>query len=183
MDMNTMTPPRKGLKTRPYSMDMEDHIATLPKKGLKTRPYNIGMEKKGSKKYDYNVYMDMEKEDLKKLSKGQLLNQGAGTPAKRPPKPTRAPPLPPNDGFNFDDDIFQTENTSLGKFKIVGIRNRENKKFKSYTNEFRVKILKELDNDNEIYHIFQELVKTVKKRRKLSNNDMIRGSHSKRRAS
>ena len=92
----------------------------------------------------------------------------------RPPKPTRAPPLPPNDGFNFDDDIFQTENTSLGKFKIVGIRNRENKKFKSYTNEFRVKILKELDNDNEIYHIFQELVKTVKKRRKLSNNDMIR---------
>ena len=37
----------------------------------------------------------------------------------RPPKPTRAPPLPPNDGFNFNDDIFQTENTSLGKFKIV----------------------------------------------------------------
>ena len=31
-----------------------------------------------------------------------------------------------------------------------------------------------MDNDNEIYHIFQELVKTVKKRRKLSNNDMIR---------
>ena len=93
---------------------------------------------------------------------------------RRPPKPTRAPPLPPNDGFNFDDDIFQTENTSLGKFKIVGIRNRENKKFKNYTNEFRVKILKELENDNEIYHIFQELVKTVKKRRKLSNNDMIR---------
>ena len=93
---------------------------------------------------------------------------------QRPPKPTRAPPLPPNDGFNFDDDIFQTENTSLGKFKIVGLRNRDNKKFKSYTNEFRVKILKELDNDNEIYHIFQELVKTVKKRRKLSDNDMIR---------
>ena len=92
----------------------------------------------------------------------------------RPPKPTRAPPLPPNDGFNFDDDIFQTENTSLGKFKIVGIRNRENKKFKSYINEFRVKILKELDNDNEIYQIFQELVRTVKKRRKLSDNDLIR---------
>ena len=92
----------------------------------------------------------------------------------KPPKSTRAPPLPPNDGLNFDDDIFQTENKSLGKFKIVGLRNRENKKFKSYTNEFRVKVLKELDNDNEIYHIFQELVKTVKKRRKLSNNDMIK---------
>ena len=185
-----MTLPRKGLKTRPYSMDMEDHIvtqpkrvlktrpysmdmnkdiATLPKKGLKTRPYNIVMEKKGLKKYDYNVDMDMEK-----LTKGQLLKQGAETPAKRPPKPTRAPPLPPSNDFNFDDDIFQTKNTSLGKFKIVGIRNRENKKFKSYTNEFRVKVLKELDDDNEIYHIFQELVKTVKKRRNLSDNDLIR---------
>ena len=28
--MNIVTPPKNGLKTRPYSMDMEDHIATLP---------------------------------------------------------------------------------------------------------------------------------------------------------
>ena len=90
--MNTMTLPKKGLKTRPYSMDMEDHIVTLPKrglktrpysmdmnkdivtlprKGLKTRPYNIGMEKKGLKKYEYNI--DMEKKDLKKLTKRQLI--------------------------------------------------------------------------------------------------------------
>ena len=60
---------------------------------------------------------------------------------RRLPKPTRAPPLPPNDGFNFDDDIFQTENTSLGKFKIISVQSRENKKFKSYTNEFKLKIL------------------------------------------
>ena len=92
MDMNTETLPKKGLKTRPYSMDMEDHIvtlpkrglkrrpysmdmnkdiATLPKKGLKTRPYIIGIVKKGLKKYDYNI--DMEKKDLKKLTKGQLI--------------------------------------------------------------------------------------------------------------
>ena len=91
------------------------------------------------------------------------------------PKPvTRIPPLPPNDGFNFDDDIFQTENTSIGKFKIISLQSRENKKFKSYTNEFKVKILKKLDDVKEIYHIFQELVKTVKKRRKLSKNDMLR---------
>ena len=84
--MNIVTPPKKGLKTRPYSMDMEDHIVTLPKrglktrpynkdmnmdiatlpmKGLKTRPYNIGMEKKGLKKYDHTMYME-------KLTKGQL---------------------------------------------------------------------------------------------------------------
>ena len=40
-----MTLPRKGLKTRPYSMDMEDHIVTLPKRGLKTRPYSMDTNK------------------------------------------------------------------------------------------------------------------------------------------
>ena len=80
----------------------------------------------------------------------------------------------PSVPFKFDDDIFQTENTSLGKFKIISTRKRENKKFKSYTNEFKVKILKKLDDDKDIYHIFQEIVKTVKKRRNLSNNDMLR---------
>ena len=158
MDNNVATLPKKGLKTRPYRMDMnmDNNVATLPKKGLKTRSYNIGMEKSDLKERDHTTHMEK------------------GKPAKRPPKPTRAPPLPPSNDFNFDDDIFQTENMSLGKFKIVGIRNRENKKFKSYTNEFRVKVLKELDDDNEIYHIFQELVKIVKKRRNLSNNDLFR---------
>ena len=243
------------------------NIVTLPKKGLKTRPYNIGMEKRDLKKYDYTMYMDMEKEDLKKLSKGQLIRLLLKQKKKKPKvvivkdnKPTRPnrppPPIPegvkpfrptqtvklrrkqkvvddrpgwvrnPNtnrwikiDGptyrrlypiqhtlnkidkihqeinetskssddkykkvstqnipsvpFNFDDDIFQTENTSLGKFKIISVQSRENKKFKSYTNEFKVKILKKLDDVKEIYHIFQELVKTVKRRRKLSNNDMF----------
>ena len=62
MDMNITTLPKKGLKTKPYSMDMnkDDHIVALPQKGLKTRPYNIGMEK-------------MEKKDLKKFTKGQLI--------------------------------------------------------------------------------------------------------------
>ena len=47
-----MTLPEKGLKTGPYSMNMnkDDHIVTLPKKGLKTRPYNIGMEKRDLKR-------------------------------------------------------------------------------------------------------------------------------------
>ena len=48
MEDHTVTLPKKGLKTRPFCMDMnmEDNIATLPKKDLKTRPDNIGMEKK-----------------------------------------------------------------------------------------------------------------------------------------
>ena len=122
MDNNVATLPKKGLKTRPYSMDMNKDIATLPKNGLKTRPYNIGMEKKGLKKYDYTMYMDMEKEYLKKLSKAQLIrlilkqkkskmvsnhedlldnnpfkDEVAQEPAKRnkPTKPTRKPPPPP----------------------------------------------------------------------------------------
>ena len=32
MDMNTMTLPKRGLKTRPYNMDMNKDIATLPKR-------------------------------------------------------------------------------------------------------------------------------------------------------
>ena len=259
--MYTTALPKKGLKTRPYSMDMNKDTVTLPKKGLK--------------KYDYSIVYKMNKRDLKKLSKNQLIkllmereekkskvvivDDTKPTRPNRPPppipegvkpfrptqtvklrrkqkvvddrpgwvknpktnrwikidgptyrklypmqhvlnkidkthqeinetsksiddkykkvsyglddgeetpKPTRTPPLPPNDGFNFDDDIFQTENRSLEKFKIISVQSRQNKKFKSYTNEFRVKILKELDNDNEIYHIFQELVKTVKKEKK-----------------
>ena len=92
MDMNTATLPKKGLKARPYSMDMEDHIVTLPrkglktrlysmhmdkdivtlpKKGLKTRPYNIGMEKMDLQTRPYSIYM--EKKDLKKLTKRQLI--------------------------------------------------------------------------------------------------------------
>ena len=39
--MNIATPPKKGLKTRPYSMDMNKDIATLPKKGLKKCDYDI----------------------------------------------------------------------------------------------------------------------------------------------
>ena len=38
-------------------MDMNKDIVTLPKKGLKTKPYNIGMNKR----------------DLKKLTKAQLI--------------------------------------------------------------------------------------------------------------
>ena len=68
-------------------------------------------------------------------------------PIGKPQPPT------PKDDFNFDDDIFQTENQSLEKFKIISVQSRENKKFKSYTNEFKVKILKKLDDVKEIYHI------------------------------
>ena len=37
-----------------------------------------------------------------------------------------------------------------------------------------MKIFKKLGDIKEIYHIFQELIKTVKKRRKLSSSDMLK---------
>ena len=70
-----MTLPKKGLKTRHYSkdMNMDNNVATLPKQGLKTRHYNKDMNERDLKKYDYTMNMDMEKEYLKKLTKGQLI--------------------------------------------------------------------------------------------------------------
>ena len=81
MDINITTLPKKGLKTKPYNIDMEDHIVTLPKKGLKTKPYGMDMNKdiatlpkKGLKTRPYNIDMEkIEKKDLKKLTKGQLI--------------------------------------------------------------------------------------------------------------
>ena len=113
---------------------------------------------------------------LHELNKKNMKPKIIGVDNTKPPKPSRDLQLPPTpkQEFNFDDDIFQTENQSLEKFKIISVQSRQNKKFKSYTNEFKVKILKKLDDDKDIYYIFQEIVKTVKKRRNLSNNDMLR---------
>ena len=76
---------QKGLKKCDYTIYMDMNIATLPKKGLKTRPYNIDMEKRDLKTRPHSKDMnerdlktrpyskDMEKKDLKKLTKGQLI--------------------------------------------------------------------------------------------------------------
>ena len=43
--MNITILHKKGLKTRPYNVNMnkDDHMVTLPKRGLKTRPYYMDM--------------------------------------------------------------------------------------------------------------------------------------------
>ena len=80
------------------------------------------MNERDLNKYDYTIYMDMEKKDLKKLTKRQLIklllkqkkskkvrnhedlldndpfkDEVAQEPTKhiKPPKPTRKPPPPP----------------------------------------------------------------------------------------
>ena len=96
---------------------------------------------------------EMNKKDLKKLTKAQLINlllkQEKSSQAREtsnsvkyivndfdnliiPPqerfrdRPPKSPPPPPI-LFDFDDDIFQTENQSLEKFKIIGVQSRQNK--------------------------------------------------------
>ena len=156
------TLPKRGLKTSQYKeLSKSQLIKLLLKRDSINKPISPPITGKWESVKPKPVPQKRVNEDILQPPKGLR---------DRPPKPTRKS----KDDFNFDDDIFQTENTSLGNFKIISIQNRENKKFKSYTNEFKVKILKKLDDVKEIYHIFQELVKTVKKRRKLSDNDMLR---------
>ena len=102
--------------------------------------------------------MDMNKKDLKRLSKSQLIKLILKQEAKKP-----------SNSVNEHEEIIKPI-----QIKIINIQSRQNKKFKSYMNEFKIKILKKLDDVKEIYHIFQELVKTIKSRRKLSDNDMLR---------
>ena len=61
--MNLKKCVQKGLKKCDYTIYMDMNIATLPKKGLKTRPYNIDMNERDLKTRPYNI--DMEKRDLK----------------------------------------------------------------------------------------------------------------------
>ena len=109
MDTNTMTLPRKGLQTRPYSMDMNKDIGTLPKKGLKTRPFNIGLEK-------------VEKKDLKKLTKGQLIKLLLK-------KVSNHEDLLDND--TFKDEVAQepTPPPRTGKWESVETQTRSTQKF------------------------------------------------------
>ena len=80
IDMNKedhmVTLPKKALKTRPCSMDInkEDHTVTLPKKGLKTRPHNIGMEKSSFKTRHYSK--DMNKKYLKEYDYAIHMDMG-----------------------------------------------------------------------------------------------------------
>ena len=89
----------------------------------------------------------------------------------RPKKPTRPPRLAP---FDFGAKISQTGNKSPGKFEIISTQNTKNEKFKSFTNEFRMKVTKKLENTSEVYSILQDLIRTTKRRRKLSDNDRLR---------
>ena len=152
-------------------MNDNNYITILPKRDLKTSSYKMNMNKKALKRLSKSQLIKLLIKHEKNGQANEFENsivpqpkQEESLPAKsvnnyedlifeppeqfrdkqRPPKPNRKPPLPPTPkgDFNFDNDIFQTENQSLEKFKIISVQSRQNKKFKIYTNEFKVKILK-----------------------------------------
>ena len=63
-------------------MNKKDHIMTLPKRDLKTRSYN----------------MDMNKKDLKRLSKLQLIKLLLKQESKKPSNSVNEPIPPPRTG-------------------------------------------------------------------------------------
>ena len=137
---------------------MDMNTMTLPRKGLKTRHHNKDMNERDLKKHDYTKYMDMEKECLKKLSKGQLiklllkqkeskkasnhedlLNNDpfkdgvAQEPAK--PRTDRPPPIP-----QAEDHII---NVPVPKIKEL------NKALKGHAKSYGIELL---DNLNPLNH-------------------------------
>ena len=97
---------------------MDMNIMTLPKKGLKTRPHNIGMEKKGLKKYDYNI--DMNKRDLKKLTKAQLIKLLLKQQAQKPRNSVKQMVYEHEDIIQPPEqfrDTYTTKNWKMGKRK------------------------------------------------------------------
>ena len=84
------------------------NIETLPKRDLKTRHYSKDMNERYLKEYDYNIYMDVEKKDLKKLTKGQLIELFMNQQKKPTPPPRTGKPKPvPRKSVKEYEDIIQ----------------------------------------------------------------------------
>ena len=167
MDMNdknhVTTLPKRDLKTRSHNMDMsKKDLKRLSKSQLIKLLLKQEAKKQIANEFENSIASPPNQEesvphksvndyeDIILPPQEQFRNRQK---KRRPPKPARKPPLPPppKDPFNFDDDIFQTENQSLEKLKIISVQSRQNKRFKSFKNEFKVKILKKLDDVKEIY--------------------------------
>ena len=155
--MNLIKYIQKGLKKHDYTIYMDMNIVTLPKKGLKTRPYSMDMNKKDLKRSSKSQLIKLlikrdsvnkpippqrtgkwenvkPKPILRKSVNEDLILpppeqfQDAYKPipkprtdrplqkenARRPPKPTRKPPLPPISQVEEKEHIA---NVSVPKIK------------------------------------------------------------------
>ena len=77
--------------------------------------------------------------------------------------------------FNFDDDLFSKSSNDQPLFNIIATRNTANKKFNSYTNEYKITVHKNvINNKNDIYNAFEKMLHMTIKKRQLGGNDRIR---------
>ena len=91
------------------------------------------------------------------------------------PKPIPLPRSKLSNEFNFEDDLFEKTSNDQPLFNIIGIRNTANKKFNSYTNEYKITVRKNvINNKNDIYNAFEKMLHMTIKKRQLGGNDRIR---------
>ena len=92
------------------------------------------------------------------------------------PKPrVPAPRSKLSNEFNFEDDLFEKTSNDQPLFNIIGIRNTANKKFNSYTNEYKITVRKNsINNKNDIYNAFEKMLHMTIKKRQLGSNDRLR---------
>ena len=75
-------------------------------------------------------------------------------------KPIPTPRTKISNEFNFDDSIFDTTSNEQPLFKITEIGNKANKKFNSYTNEFKINVRKNtINNKNDVLVSLKKLLK------------------------
>ena len=154
MDMNTATPPKKGLKTRPYSMDMNKDTVTLPKKGLKTRPYSMDMNKdiatlpkKGLKTRPYS--MDMNK-DIATLPKKGLKTRPYNIGKEKMYLKTRP--------YSIDMENKDLKKLTKGQLIKLLLKQKKSKKVSNHEDllgngHLRMKLHKSLQNAlNQLHH-------------------------------
>ena len=78
--------------------------------------------------------------------------------------------------FNFGKDLFRTDNTSLaGNFSLQKVKNRYVKKFKTYQDEYKIRVhTKKLVSLDDVRLLFEGLVEQTKKRYHLAGGDRFR---------
>ena len=90
-------------------------------------------------------------------------------------KPVPAPRSKISNEFNFDDDLFEKTSNDQPLFNIIDIRNTANKKFNSYTNEYKITVRKNsINKKNDIYNAFEKMLHMTIKKRQLGSNDRLR---------
>ena len=158
---NTLTKPRKTVKQ--LTKEYEENIIQPPIE-FKDKPIPLPRTKKTVKQ------MTKEYEDNIIQPPIEFMDKPIPKPRKKVKQLTKI-----ENEFNFDDDLFSKSSNDQPTFNIISTRNTANKKFNSYTNEYKITVRKNVINTkNDIYNIFEKMLHMTIKKRQLGGNDRIR---------